>query len=325
MAKKRKPYVVVTHPTPGSGVAMLTKKYNVKVSPWVNPIKRDRLLSYVQGADAILSHLTEKIDAELLDAAGPQLKIVANYAVGFDNIDIAEANKRNIWVTNTPGGFVQSVAEHTIALMLTVGRNIVQSDRYIRKGHYIGWRPNLFLGNELAGKTLGIVGTGRIGTAVAAIAKGFNMKIVYHDMARIPKFERSFRAKYASLNALLEQADFISLNVPLMPSTRHLINKEAFSRMKKSAVLVNTARGPVIDEEALVDALKAGEIAGAGLDVFEHEPQLVAGLKRLKNVVLTPHIASATYESRDAMSRIAAGNIINVLSGKTPTNPIRLN
>lgn len=324
MAKKYKPLVVVTHPTPGSGVEKLQKKYRVKVSPWINPIKRNHLLNYVKGADAILSHLTEKIDKELFDAAGPQLKIVANYAVGFDNIDIAEANRRNIWVTNTPGGFSVSVAEHTFTLMLAISRKVVESDKFVRKGHYVGWRPNLFLGYELEGKTLGIIGIGRIGSKVAAIAKGFGMKILYHDMNRIPQIERLYRAKYVSQNDLLERSDFVSLNVPLLPSTKHLIGKEAFKKMKKTAYLINTSRGPVIDELALVEALRKNEIGGAGLDVFEFEPDLSAGLKRLKNVVLTPHTASGTYESRDAMSKIATENIIAGLKGETPPNYIKI-
>lgn len=324
MAKKYKPLVVITHPTPGSGVMILQKKYRIKMSPWINPIKRNHLLSYVEGADAILSHLTEKIDEELFKAAGPQLKIVANYAVGFDNINVAEAAKRNIWVTNTPGGFSISVAEHTFALMLAISRKVVEGDRYMRKGYYQGWRPNLFLGYELAGKTLGIIGIGRIGSRVAQIAKGFGMKIIYHDVERVPQIERLYRAKYLSKNELLERADFISLNVPLLPSTRHLIDKDAFKRMKKTAFLINTARGPVVDELALVEALHSGKIAGAAIDVYEFEPDLAPGLIRLKNVVITPHTGSATYESRDAMSRIAAENIIAALSGKTPPNALRI-
>ncbi len=323
MAKKYRPIVVITHPTPGSGIELLKKKkFRIKLSRWTNPIKRSHLLNFVKGADAVLSHLTEKIDKEFFDSAGDQLKIVANYAVGYDNIDLDQAKKRNVFVTNTPGGFSVSVAEHTFALMLAISRKVVESDKFIRKGYYQGWRPNLYLGPELEGKKLGIVGVGRIGAKVAQIAKGFGMKIIYHDVERIPKFERQFRAKYASLNELLEVSDFVSLNVPLLPSTKHLIDREALMKMKKTAYLINTSRGPVIDEQALVNALEKNKIAGAALDVFEFEPKLTGGIKRLKNIVVTPHIASATYESRDAMSIIACQNIISALKGETPPNLI---
>lgn len=324
--------VFVTRPFADEGIVMLRKKgYDVEIYERDEVIPRDILLKRVKGADALLSLLTDKIDAEVLDAAGPQLKIVANYAVGFDNVDLAEAKKRQIPVTNTPAPEVsESVAEHAFSLMLALGHRIAESDVYAKAGRYKGWSPNNLIGTDVYGKTLGVVGLGRIGFAVAERAvKGFKMKCVYSDPKRNGDFEREYGATYLPLEKLLQTADFISLHVPLLPSTTHLIDDEAFSLMKKTALLINTARGPVVSEKALLRALRTGRIAGAALDVFECEPAIDCDLtdklelKQFPNVILTPHTASATIEARQAMSRVAAANIIEVLEGRGPLTPAR--
>ncbi len=268
------------------------------------------------GADAILSLLTDKIDQAFLDKVGPQLKIVANYAVGYDNIDVEAARARNVFVTNTPGGFEKSVAEHAVLLMLAVGRKIIEADKYVRADEFERWDPNIFIGMEFSGKTIGIVGMGRIGTALAKICEqGLGMKIITCTKDK------------NSLNELLTQADVVSLHVPLSPETRHLIGQKELSSMKQTAILINTARGAIIDEMALAKALQEKWIMGAGLDVFEDETKLVTESEKilysLDNVVLTPHIASATLEARGEMSKIAAENIIQALSGKTPRDIVK--
>jgi glyoxylate reductase len=281
-------------------------------------------LEKIKGADAVLSLLTDKVNAEFFDAAGQQLKIVANYAVGYDNIDVAEAKKRGVIATNTPDVLTESVAEHAIALMVSAARRIVESDKFMRGGKYVGWAPMLLLGNDLAGKTLGLVGLGRIGARVAEIAKnGFGMKIIYFDVKRSEALEKNLGLEYAELDAVLKQADFISVHVPLLESTRHLISADKIAMMKPSAYLINTSRGPVVDEKALVEALRNKTIKGAGLDVFEEEPKMAPGLAELDNVVLTPHTASATEETRGAMSELAAKNIIEVLEGREAITPVK--
>ncbi|MEK7566035.1 MAG: D-glycerate dehydrogenase [Patescibacteria group bacterium] len=267
------------------------------------------------GAEAIVAILTDKIDGAFMDKVGPQLKIIANYAVGYDNIDVEEAKKRNIFVTNTPGGFEKSVAEHAVGLMLAVGKKIILADRFVRAGEYERWDPNLFIGMEFSGKTIGILGMGRTGTAMGKICEaGLGMKVITCSREK------------ESLNNLLAQADVVSLHVPLTAETRHLIGAKELSSMKKTAILINTARGAVVDEMALAKALQEKWIFGAGLDVFEDETKLVTESERilygLDNVVLTPHIASATLEARGEMSRVAAENIIQALSGEIPPNKI---
>ena len=266
--------------------------------------------------DALLCLLTDKIDQQIINA-NPKLKIISNYAVGFDNIDVRAATARGIPVTNTPGVLTDAVAEHTFALMMAVARRIPESDQFMRQGKYKRWKPMLLLGTELKGKTLGIVGLGRIGAGVAERAgKGMGMKVIYYDVQRNLKFEKEYRARYVSIKDLLKQSDFVSIHVPLLPSTRHLIGKKELALMKKTAYLINTSRGQVIDEKALVQALNNRSIAGAGLDVYEFEPNLTEGLTKLKNAVLTPHTASATIEARTAMSELAAQNIIDVFQGR---------
>ncbi len=328
----KKPLVYVTRKFADSGLQTL-KKFGatVKVYDEDKIISRKELLQNVKGCDALLPLLTDKIDAEVFEAAGPQLKIVANYAVGFDNVDLAEAKKRGIVVTNAPSDMVnEAVAEHAFALMLSLARRIPEADLFSKAKKYVGWSPTHFIGTDLYGKTLGIVGAGRIGSAVARRAVlGFGMKLVYADAYKNKGLNDEYQAKQVSLEKLLEVSDFVSLHVPLLPSTRHLISTAEFACMKKTAFLVNTARGPVVDEKALLRALKSKRIAGAGLDVFECEPAIDCDLtdklelKAFPNVILTPHIASATIEAREAMSMVAAQNIIAVLSGKAALNPAK--
>lgn len=319
--------IFVTRRIPEKGLQLLRDKgHEVDVSDKDGVLSREELLTALKAKpyDAVLSLLTDKIDGQVMDAV-PTAKIFANYAVGFDNFNLEDAKSRNVVLTNTPGVLTNAVAEHAVALMMAVAKRVVEADQFIRAGKYVGWAPMLLMGTELSGKTLGILGLGRIGlrTALHAV-RGFEMKVVYYDVVRNEEFEREYGAVYEpTVEAVLKTADYVSINVPLLPTTHHLINKERLAMMKPNAILVNTSRGPVIDEAALVEALKNGVIRGAGLDVFEFEPKLAEGLKDLPNVVLTPHIASATEFARDEMSRIAAENIIAVLEGQTPPNPVK--
>lgn len=283
-------------------------------------LTRPELLQQAQGADALLTLLTDTIDAAVLDAAGPQLKIVANMAVGFDNIDIPAATRRGVLVTNTPGVLTDATADHAWALLFAIARRIPESERYLRAGKFRHWGPLLFLGGEVAGRTLGIIGAGRIGTAVARRARGFNMKILYANRSPKPELERELGACRVPLEELLRAADFVSLHVALAPETRHLIRAETLRWMKPTAYLINTGRGPLVDEAALAAALKNKTIAGAALDVFEQEPAVHPQLLHLENVVLTPHTASATLTSRSQMVAMAAENLLAGLQGRKPPN-----
>jgi glyoxylate reductase len=327
------PKIFITREIPDQGLKMLQEKgYELKIRKEKTAISKKELLAELKnGYDALLCLLTDKIDGEVMDAGLPQLKIIANYAVGFDNLNIEEGKKRNIMMTNTPGPEItESVAEHTFALMIALARRIVEADRFARAGKYKGWDPMLLLGTDLHDKTLGIIGLGRIGFAVAQRAvKGFRMKTLYHDIKPNPDFEKEFNGIYKSLEDLLKESDFVSLHVPLLPSTTHLISDAQFALMKPTAFLINTARGPVVDELALLKALSEKKIAGAALDVFECEPSIDCvptdhlDLKKMDNVVLTPHTASASIEARQAMSRTAAQNIIEALEGRTPPNLVK--
>ena len=318
--------IFITRKIPDAGPALLRGKgYEVTVSEKDGVLTRAELLEALRAKeyDAVLCLLTDKIDAEVYDAA-PKAKIFANYAVGVDNIDIVEAKKRGVMITNTPDVLTNTVAEHAFALMLSAAHRIAEGDAFTRAGRYTGWAPELLLGTDMSGKTLGVLGLGRIGSRVAEHgAKGFGMKVLYYDIKRNEAFEKEYGAEFRETpEALLREADFVSVHVPLLPATRHLINAERLALMKKTAILVNTSRGPVVDEAALVEALKNGIIRAAALDVFENEPALAAGLVALPNVVLTPHLASATEETRGAMSRVAAENIIAALSGESPPHLI---
>ena len=318
--------VFLTRQIPDAGIEMLKKEKGIKFSMYKKDrrIPRVELLDSIKGKAVVWTLLTEKVDKEFFDAAGDQLKMVVNYAIGFDNIDLEEAKKRGVIVANSPDDQIaESVAEHTIALMFALARRIVESDSYTRAGKYHGWKPDLLLGNDLIGKTVGIIGGGRIGAHVARrLYDGFGMKIIYNDMKRNGDLEKKYKMKYRSKNQLLKEADFVTLHVPLLPSTRHLISTKELKLMKKSAFLINTARGPVVDELALTKALACNEIKGAALDVFECEPLIDCNpndsyeLRKLSNVVLTPHTASASIEARQAMSRESAKNIIALLNGK---------
>ena len=325
--------IYVTRRIPDEGLKLLEAKgHRVVVNPHDRVLTKDELIAAIREhrPDALLCLLTDKIDGDIIDAGKPALKIVANYAVGFDNVDLAAAKQRGIPVTNTPGVLTDAVAEHAVALMFALARNVCAADQYAKAGRYTGWDPFLFLGMEIKGKTLGIIGLGRIGYGVAErCVKGMGMQVLYHDPKTNPDFERELGGVYRSLDDLCWQSDVISIHVPLIPSTHHLINAERLRHMQTHALLINTSRGPIVDEVALLNALERKQLGGAALDVFECEPSITCQpddhlrLKALPNVILTPHIASATVEARQAMSRIAAENILAALAGREPPNIVR--
>lgn len=320
--------IYITRKIPDRGLeALRAKGYEVAVNPEDRVLAKSELIAALQRTpyDAVLCLLTDKIDAEVMDAAGKQCKIFANYAVGFDNIDLKAAAERGLMVTNTPGVLSDSVAEHAFALMLAIAHRIAESDRFSRAGKYHGWEPELLLGTDVSKKVLGVVGLGRIGSRVAMIGrKGFDMSVLYYDVKQNEDFEREASAQFKSnVDDVFREADFISIHVPLLDATRHLVNAERLGMMKKSAYLVNTSRGPVVDEAALRDALNVGTIRGAAIDVWEHEPELTPGLADLENLIITPHTASATEETRQGMGDLAAKNIIEALEGRIPPNLVK--
>ena len=304
---------------------LIDKGYNVDIYPKEDPPTQKEIIKYLKKKpyDAVLSLLTDKIDANIFDIA-PTVKIYANYAVGFDNIDVSEAKKRGILVTNTPGAFSDCIAEQTMAFILGLTTRMVEADDFMRKGKYEGWSPMNFMGTDLKGKTLGLLGAGHIGERVAYHAsKGFDVKVIYYDVVRNEKIENDCGAVfYPTVEEVLKQSDIVSLHVPLLDSTKHLINEERLKLMKPSSFLINTSRGPVIDEVALVKALQTGVIRGAGLDVFEFEPKLTKGLIKLPNVILTPHISSARESARNEMATLAAQNIIDFFDSGKPKNQV---
>ncbi len=314
--------ILVTRQIPEPGLEILRKNFkNVIVNTKDRNLTRKELLKQVKDIDALLCLLNDKIDAEVISNM-KKCKVISNYAVGFNNIDVAEATKQGIIVTNTPGVLTDATADLTWALILAVTRRIVEADKFVRQGKFKGWAPMLLLGSELAGKTLGIIGAGRIGTAVGLRAKGFKMKAIYFNTNRNEVLEEETGAKKVSLKTLLKNSDIVTIHVPLTPKTKHLIGEKELNLMKKTSFLINTSRGEVVDEKALIKALKTGKIAGAGLDVFELEPFIPKELKELNNVVLTPHIGSATVEARKKMAIVAAENIVKVLLGKIPANVV---
>lgn len=314
--------IFVTRHIPGSGIEMLKSAgHELKINEEDRPLTEEELLAELAADqyDGILSLLTDKIDEKVFDTA-PSIKIISNYAVGYNNIDLEEAKKRNILISNTPGTSTNAVAEFTIALAMNIAKRVDEGDQFIRDGKYKGWNPNLLIGEEILNKTWGLIGAGRIGGRVAEILfKGFGMKIIYYDIKRNEELEKNFGAEFKeNVEDLIKESDIISLHVLLDETTKHLMNSERIAIMKKTAVLINTSRGPVIDEVAIVSALKNKNIRGFATDVFEFEPTLAEGLKELPNVVLTPHIASATEEARGAMSIQSAENLINFFEGREP-------
>jgi glyoxylate reductase len=313
--------VFITQKIPDTGIDMLKERYSVNINKEEQFPTKEEIKKGIKDADALLCLLTDKIDKDIIDSA-QKLKVIANYAVGYDNIDIEEATNRGIMVTNTPGVLTQTTADLAWSLLMVTARRIVEGDSFTRAGRFNGWKPKLMLGYDIYGKTLGIVGTGRIGTALALRSQGFNMKILYYDIKRNSTIEEKLGGEKVSLEKLLKQADFISIHTPLTEKTYHLMGEKELSLMKETAILVNTSRGPVIDEEKLANALQKKTIAGAGIDVYEKEPEVNKKLIGLKNVVLTPHIGSASYETRSKMAEIAAHSIIDVLEGRTPKNVV---
>jgi glyoxylate reductase len=309
--------IFVTRNIPEPGLAVLRKEHTVEVNPENRVLGKEEIIQGIKGKDGLLCLLTDQIDGEVINAE-PNLKMIASYAVGYDNIDIAAATKRGIPVSNTPGVLTETTAELAWALLFSVARRIVEGDTFTREGRFKGWAPLLMLGQDVSRKTLGVIGTGRIGTAFALKSKGFHMNVLYTDEQDNEQLEQQLGARKVPLSVLLEESDFISIHVPLTKKTFHLIDETELRLMKKTAILLNTARGPIINERALVKALKEQWIFGAGLDVYENEPELSEGLKRLPNVVLQPHIGSGTIETRTKMALMAAENMIIGLKGGIP-------
>ena len=321
--------IFVTRKIPGDHLEKLKVDGNeVAISEFDRPLTQEELLDRGKGADILLTLLTDRIDGDLMDAIGPQLKMISNYAVGFDNVDIKAATDRQIVVTNTPSTEVnEAVAEHTWVFIMALARRVVEADEFVRqegyfaeKGGYKGWEPDLFLGPSILGKTLGIIGLGRIGSMVAKRAKGYNMTVLYNKPKPDPEAEAELGVKFVTLDELYKQSDFLTLHVPLTDQTRHMINQNVFNKMKKGAFLINTARGAVVDEKDLVDSIKSGQLGGVALDVFDNEPNIAPELISAPNVILTPHIASATIEARNKMGEQAVKAILDVISDKKPEN-----
>ena len=314
-----RPNILVTRPIMDEATATLRERADVTIHENEFGIPRDELLEVIAGRDAIITMLTEQVDAEFLAAAGPKLTIVANHAVGFDNIDVAACTAAGVLATNTPDVLTETTADTAFALLMAAARRLGEGERFLRAERPWIWGPLMMLGQDVHHKTIGIVGFGRIGQAVARRAKGFGMGVIYADAFQLPAdVEAETGARRVELEALLEQADFVSIHTNLTEETRHLFDAEAFKRMKPTAVLVNTSRGPVVDEAALADALESGEIFGAGLDVFEREPEVEPRLLALENVVVIPHLGSATVDTRDAMGALAVQNVFAALNGTRP-------
>src|SRR5437773_2952382 len=314
--------VLVSNVLPGEALALIPRDVAVDYHDSLEALSRPDLIARLRTKDGLICHIVSAIDDEVL-AATPTLKVVANVAVGYNNIDVAAARRRGVVVTNTPDVLTETTADFAWALLMTSARRVLEADRFVRAGQWQRWQWDLLWGADVHGKTLGILGFGRIGRAVARRASGFDMRVLYHDAVRPePAVERELRVTYAEPETILREADFVSLHTPLLPETRHLINERTLRLMKKTAILVNAARGPIVDEAALVRALKEGWIAGAGIDVFEEEPRIHPGLAPLPNVVLAPHIASASRDTRIAMATLAVRNCLAVLDGKPPLTPV---
>ena len=316
-----KPRVYVTREMPERGLRIIKERFDTEVWTDYAPPPKKTIIEKAAKADALATQLSDKIDAEVYDAA-PKLKIVAQMAVGFDNIDVAEATRRGILVTNTPGVLTETTADFAWTLLMAVARRTAEADQYVRSGQWkVSWHPMMMQGRDVYGATLGIVGLGRIGCAIAKRARGFDMKVLYHDVIRRPDFEKEYNIKFTEMTQLFEEADFITINTPLNKETFHLVDEKKLKSMKKTAYLINNARGPIVDEKALCKALKKGWIAGAGLDVFEQEPTPQENpLLQLTNVVVAPHISSASFETRSRMAEMVAENLVAFFEGRTPPN-----
>jgi lactate dehydrogenase-like 2-hydroxyacid dehydrogenase len=313
--------VFVTRRIPEAGLNLLEREFEVVTNPYDRVLSKKEIVEGLRGKDGLLCLLSDQIDRDVINSE-PNLKMIANYAVGYNNIDVEAATEKGIPVSNTPGVLTDATAEMAWALLFAVARRIVEGDRFTRAGRFKGWSPTLMLGQDISNRTLGVIGAGRIGTAFALKSKGFNMNVLYVDIQVNEKLEEELGAKKVELDELLKESDYISLHVPLLPSTHHLIGEKELKMMKKNAVFINTSRGPVVDEKALVKALKEQWIFGAGLDVYEHEPSIEKELLKLDNVVLQPHSASATFDTRTKMAVMAAENMIEGLKGRRPPNCI---
>ena len=313
------PKILITRPIPENGLKDLYGK--VEIDQWNEeyPIPRKEFLSRLKGKEGVICLLNEKMDREAIDA-GDELKVIANYAVGYDNIDVDFATEKGIMVLNTPGVLTDATADLAFALILSSARRIGESERYVRNGKFKTWGPKLMLGKDVWGATLGVVGAGKIGRAVMKRGKGFDMKILYNSRSRKREIEEELEAEWCSLEDLLRRADYVSLNCPLTEETKHMIGERELSLMRKDSILINTARGPVVNEKALYKSLKNREILYAGLDVYENEPEVYEPLLDLDNVVLAPHIGSSTVTTRTKMAELAAGGLLLALSGGTPDN-----
>ena len=314
--------VFLTRRLPEDGIKILESAgLDVKIFPEDRQPTKEEIIRGVRNADALISLLSDPIDRKVIDSA-PKLKVIGNYAVGFNNIDVEYAKEKGIVVVNTPGVLTETTADLAFALILAASRRVVEGDKFMRNGKFHGWAPMLLLGKEVYGATLGIVGAGRIGQAVGRRAKGFNMRILYYSKTRKPAFEKEVGAEYRNLDDLLRESDIITLHVPLTPDTKHLIGEREFKIMKDGTILVNTARGEVVDEAAMLRALKSGKLFAAGLDVFYGEPKVNPELFKLKNVVLTPHIGSATEKTRRKMAEMVCSDVVRVLAGEEPENRV---
>ena len=324
MAEAKRPRVFVSRKIPEEGLSQIRAACETDIWEDELPPARDELLRRIAGCDGVLTLLTDRVDDEFLDVAGPRLKVVANYAVGFDNIDVDACARRGVAVGNTPGVLTETTADLAWALLMAAARRVAEGDRYVRDGRWKTWGPMLLLGPDVHGSTLGIVGFGRIGQAVARRAQGFGMRIVYHDVQELPsEVTGPLRATYRPLESLLAESDFVSLHVNLSPDTRHLIDARTLALMKPTAVLVNTSRGPVVDGQALADALREGTIWAAALDVTDPEPIPVDDpLVALDNCLIVPHIASASRATRAKMAEMAAANLLAGVVGQPLPTPV---
>jgi len=314
-----KPTVTVTHNFPEVALEKLRDRAEVLYNDSGSSLSSTDLIDRAGKSQALISYLTDRIDSAVIDAGGDHLKIIANYGAGFNNIDIAHAQKKKIWVSNTPGVLHETTADLTWAMMLSIARRIVESDRFTRAGKFHGWQADMFLGGDVHGKTLGVIGCGEIGAAVAKRALGFDMQVLYHQRKRLPSAEeKKLNARFVPLEVLLKESDFVTLHIPLTFETKYMIGEDQLAMMKPMAYLIHAARGKVIDDKALVEALKQKKIAGAALDVYENEPDLTEGMTDLDNLILLPHIGSASVATRDTMALLVVDNVFDALDGKTP-------